>query len=181
MVCEFICNNIEVYNKHLGFFGVIFVALSALALVYRATELFEIHSRREIVSLRNRAISEIKRWQNIDDKFGKVARKNRNFFIRLGLGFCWWINRLPYYLALRLFVFDHNRIRKKYGMSYTQIELPRGQIVQPLLMQSAEEVLRQLPTYHRNNPVSDSRLIKFGVFFLFLGTLLLAMQTFPWC
>lgn len=181
MICEFICNNIEVYNKHLGFFGVIFVALSALALVYRATELFEIHSRWEIISLRNRALSAVKRWQKVEKQFGRAARKDRNFFIRLGLGICWWINRLPYYLALRLFVFDHNRIRRKYGMSDTQIEWPRGRIVQPLLDQSSEEILRQLPAYHRNNPVSDSRLIKFGIFFLFLGTLLLAMQTYPWC
>lgn len=181
MICEFVCKNIEVYNKHLGFFGVIFVAVSALALIYRATELFQVLSRWEIISLKKRILSATKRWDKIEKQFGKNARKGRNFLFRRGISICWCVHRVPYYLALRVFVFDHKRIRNKYGMSDAPIEWPRGQIVRPLLEQSVQEILAQLPEYHRNHPVSDSRLIKVGVFFLLLGTLLLIMQTYPWC
>lgn len=176
-----ICGTVGEYGRYLTFGGLLLTTIAALALVVRASSLFEWMVRGgaywTFSALRDAArkhaeidtktrVSPLLEGSEIVTEQADARRKGGFAGVR------------P---AVRLTLAGHNKIRADYGLPFQTVEWPAGFVRSELVEQSWREVEAAIARHIKDTPISESRWVKFGVVVFLCGSALQLMAALPWC
>lgn len=176
-----ICTAIGDYERYLAFVGILLTTVAALALLVRASSLFELPVRSgaywTFSALRDVARKHAKIDANTTIspllEGSEVVTEHANARRRGGFGGM----RPAVILALK----GHNKVRADLRLPFQAVEWPTGFVRSELVERSWREVQAAIPRHIEVTPISQSRWAKCSIVILLAGSALQLLAALPLC